>query len=175
MNTCYLLTIDEVLKGDFDMASHPFDALVHASGPWLYKVNQSGRRIDATCIDATELLREFARWCALQVIDEWDASDVVRKYLETGDQSLNEEVGSEAKRAAEKAWWEEEATGEEADARAWAAKGWAAEATAAAARAARAYTAEATAAAARAARVVGVVEAEQQTKFKEMVDKAFGD
>jgi len=28
--------------------------------------------------------REFARWCALQVIDKWDAPDVVLKYLETG-------------------------------------------------------------------------------------------
>ena len=33
-------------------------------------------------------LREFARWCALQVIDLWEAPDVVRKYLETGDATL---------------------------------------------------------------------------------------
>ena len=39
-------------------------------------------------IDGEELLRDFARWCALQVIDKWDAPDVVRKYLETGDESL---------------------------------------------------------------------------------------
>jgi hypothetical protein len=47
------------------------------------------RKILAT-IDATDLLREFARWCALHVIDLWDAPDVVRKYLETGDASLRE-------------------------------------------------------------------------------------
>lgn len=39
--------------------------------------------------EATEkLLRDFARWCALQVIHLWDAPDVVRQYLETGDESL---------------------------------------------------------------------------------------
>jgi hypothetical protein len=36
------------------------------------------------------LLQDFARWCALQVIDLWDAPDVVRQYLTTGDESLSE-------------------------------------------------------------------------------------
>jgi hypothetical protein len=36
------------------------------------------------------LLQDFARWCALQVIDLWDAPDVVREYLTTGDESLSE-------------------------------------------------------------------------------------
>jgi hypothetical protein len=45
-----------------------------------------GTMLDA---DATEkLLRDFARWCALQVIHLWDAPDIVRQYLETGDESL---------------------------------------------------------------------------------------
>jgi hypothetical protein len=39
-------------------------------------------------IDATELLRKFARHCALSVIHLWDAPKVVRDYLETGDESL---------------------------------------------------------------------------------------
>ena len=39
-------------------------------------------------IDATAVLREFARKCALDVIHLWSAPDVVRKYLETGDESL---------------------------------------------------------------------------------------
>lgn len=39
--------------------------------------------------DTTDrILREFARWCALQVIHLWNAPDVVRQYLETGDVSL---------------------------------------------------------------------------------------
>ena len=40
--------------------------------------------------------REFARWCALQVIDLRDAPDVVREYLETG----NEKIRSAARNAA---------------------------------------------------------------------------
>lgn len=40
--------------------------------------------------------REFARWCALQVIDLRDAPDVVREYLETG----NEKIRSAARAAA---------------------------------------------------------------------------
>ena len=32
--------------------------------------------------------REFARWCALQVIDKWDAPDFVREYLKTGNEEL---------------------------------------------------------------------------------------
>ncbi len=41
--------------------------------------------------DATEkLLRDWGRWCALQVIHLWDAPDVVRQYLETGDESLRD-------------------------------------------------------------------------------------
>ena len=37
-----------------------------------------------------ETLREFARWCALQVIDLWDAPDVVYEYLKTGDETLRD-------------------------------------------------------------------------------------
>lgn len=39
-------------------------------------------------IDATEVLRTFARWCALQVVHLWDAPEVVVEYLRTGDESL---------------------------------------------------------------------------------------
>ena len=47
-----------------------------------------------------ETLREFARWCALQVIDLWDAPDVVRRYLETGDETLRDASQSAALSAA---------------------------------------------------------------------------
>ena len=41
--------------------------------------------------DTTEkLLRDWGRWCALQVIHLWDAPDVVRQYLETGDEALRD-------------------------------------------------------------------------------------
>ena len=38
--------------------------------------------------NAEETLRDHARWCAMQVIELWDAPDIVRRYLETGDESL---------------------------------------------------------------------------------------
>lgn len=46
-----------------------------------------------------EALREFARWCALQVIDKWDAPVSVREYLETGNESLREDARSLAELA----------------------------------------------------------------------------
>jgi hypothetical protein len=70
--------------------------------------------------EATEqLLRGFARWCALQVIHLWDAPDVVRQYLETGDESLRAAAWAAASAAA----WA--ATSAAASAAAWAAA-WAA-------------------------------------------------
>ena len=42
-------------------------------------------RLDAETSE--RVLRQFARWCALQVIGLWDAPAVVREYLETGDES----------------------------------------------------------------------------------------
>lgn len=39
-------------------------------------------------LDATAMLRAFARQCALDVAHLWEMPDVVRRYLETGDQSL---------------------------------------------------------------------------------------
>jgi hypothetical protein len=35
-----------------------------------------------------ETLREFARWCALQVVHLWDAPEIVIEYLQTGDEEL---------------------------------------------------------------------------------------
>jgi hypothetical protein len=83
-------------------SEHPFDALQFAPGNLLHLVEIEGdlrthgtpvdkvvgrrRKIIAT-IDAEPLLREFARWCALQVIHLWDAPRIVREYLETGDES----------------------------------------------------------------------------------------
>ena len=81
------------------------DALQYAPGPTLHKVILEGelqshgdpidkyvgrRRKILASIDATNLLRDFARWCALSVIDKWNAPDVVRKYLTTGDEKLRD-------------------------------------------------------------------------------------
>jgi predicted TIM-barrel fold metal-dependent hydrolase len=100
------------------------------------------------------LLQDFARWCALQVIDLWDAPDVVRQYLTTGDESL-----SEAAREA--------AAAKASDAAAWAAEA-AAKASDAAARGAR-VAARAARAAARAAEA-----AAQETEIVRLFEAAGG-
>ncbi len=59
-------------------------------------------------------LREFARWCALQVAHMWNMSAAVREYLETGNDGLRAAAGVAARDAAA-------ATGGAAAAAAWAA------------------------------------------------------
>ena len=88
------------------------------------------------------LLQDFARWCALQVIDLWDAPDVVRQYLTTGDETLR----ADAWLASERAVWASAAASRAA--REAAAEAAAAEAAAAARASARADAAARVAAAA---------------------------
>src|SRR5690606_8167904 len=78
----------------------PWHALAYAPGPVLCLVEVEGiaaahadklvarRRRIVRRVDLTDDLRAFARQCALDVIHLWDAPDVVRRYLETGDESL---------------------------------------------------------------------------------------
>ena len=95
----------------------PLDALDYAPGGTLHRVRIGGeiiagtdkivgteRRIIWTLDEdmANKTFREFARWCALQVIDKWDAPDVVREYLETGDESIRD-AATDAARAAVRA------------------------------------------------------------------------
>jgi hypothetical protein len=62
---------------------------------------------------AEQILRRFARQCALSVIDKWDAPDIVRRYLVTGDESIR----AAARDAAGEAAWA--AAGDAARAAAW--------------------------------------------------------
>jgi hypothetical protein len=55
--------------------------------------------------ETDKLLRDFARWCALQVVHLWGAPDVVRQYLETGDESLRDAAKVAAWAAARDAAW----------------------------------------------------------------------
>ena len=116
--------------GGLHASGHPFDALLYAPGSTLHLVELDGeliehgspvdkvaarrRKIVAT-IDAEPLLREFARKCALSVIHLWDAPEVVKQYLTTGDESLR----AAARAAARAASWAADA----ARAAAWAAAG----------------------------------------------------
>jgi hypothetical protein len=94
-----------------------FDALQYAPGARLHRVLCEDieredetklvcrRRTIVAAIDATDLLRSFARSCVLDVIDQWDAPDVVRQYLETGDESLRVAAWDAAWNAAWVAAW----------------------------------------------------------------------
>ena len=91
----------------------PWTALQYAPGQFLHRVELEGdliehendksvgrrRKIVAT-IDATDLLRRFARSVALKVIHLWDAPAVVREYLETGDESKRDAARAAARDAA---------------------------------------------------------------------------
>lgn len=158
-------------------SEHPLDALQYAPGAMLHLVElednlvSHGEPIDkwvgrrrkiVTTIDATELLREFARWCALQVIHLWDAPAVVRQYLKTGDESLRAAARRTAASAAARA--AASAAARTAARTAASAAAWNA-AWAAAMAAARATTWDAAWAAAREA---------QRHKLMEMVQEEFG-
>jgi hypothetical protein len=151
-----------VHKGELKMCEsglhaslHPFDAMQYAPGNMLHLVELDGeiikgddkvvaqRRMIVASFDAEELLREFARTCALDVYDKWgnaktDPDGIVKRYLETGDESL---------RAAARA---------------------AADAARDAARVAARVAADAAGAAARVA-----AWKKQRTRFKRMADKRF--
>jgi hypothetical protein len=92
----------------------PLDALQYAPGSILCLVDCGQiegeqndkfvcrkRRIVAR-FDATTMLREFARKCALDVLHLWDAPPVVREYLETG----GEDIRAAARAAAWDAAWD---------------------------------------------------------------------
>ena len=78
----------------------PFDALFYAPGPILCLVRCEGtivhgddkivctERTIVARIDATDLLRKFAREQALKVLHLWNAPDIVVQYLQTGEESL---------------------------------------------------------------------------------------
>ena len=111
-------------------SSDPFDALQHAPGVNLRRVEIKGdflEHADNGCshyrrtvyqFDATELLRFFSRMQALSVIHLYPngSDDVVFDYLMTGDESLRDGAGAAARAAGAAAW----ATGATAGA-AWAA------------------------------------------------------
>jgi hypothetical protein len=78
------------------------DALQYAPGPICCRVKIWGEVIAGKdklvgrsrkvlqMIDATDILRKFARLCALDIIHLWDAPDVVVEYLKTGNEAIRE-------------------------------------------------------------------------------------
>lgn len=92
-------------------------ALKYAHGPYLWRVEMSGDivRDDEKLVaasrkalwgfDAYDILRTFARRCALDVVHLWDAPDIVRRFLETGDESIRHTACGEAWAAEWAAKW----------------------------------------------------------------------
>jgi hypothetical protein len=93
------------------------DALGYAPGPIVWRVELSGDmdigsdKIAAqsrTYIDGgvniEHILRKFARKCALDVVNLWDAPDIVVEYLKTGDEGLRAAARDAARDAAWAAW-----------------------------------------------------------------------
>lgn len=96
------------VKGDLKMCEHGLhfsqrllDALRYAPGPVIWEVKPGGNLIvgdDKCCarsrtylrggIDISDVLWAFSRRQALSVAHLWDMPDVVRQYLETGDEGL---------------------------------------------------------------------------------------
>src|SRR5690606_9721348 len=89
-----------ICKSGLHASRRPWHALMYAPGPVLCLVEVEGieaehedklvarRRRLVRRVELTDDLRAFARQCALDVIHLWDAPDVVRRYRETGDESL---------------------------------------------------------------------------------------
>ena len=96
------------VKGDPILCEHGLhgsvkilDALQYAPAPIVWRVELSGKMdkgVDKIAaqkrtyieggIDISDTVNEFARWCALQVIDFWDAPNVVVEYLKTRDDKI---------------------------------------------------------------------------------------
>ena len=111
-------------RSGYHASVHAIDALDYAPGPWVSLVEVDGtieygedklvatRRRALWCYDATEVLRLFARQCALDVADLWEMPDVVRQYLETGDEAIRVA-------AKDAAWYASDAVRGAASAVAW--------------------------------------------------------
>ena len=90
------------------------DALQYAPGPVVCRVNVTGdivyqsdkfagrNRKVLWMFNMDNVLRRYARLCALDVLHLWEAPDIVREYLETGDESIR--AAAEAALAARDAW-----------------------------------------------------------------------
>ena len=125
-----------ICESGLHAAERIFDALSYAPGNTICRVKcaEIGERQDDkfVCaertilwrIDGEQILRQFARRVALDVIHLWDAPAIVRQYLETGDKAIRDAARDAAMAAAKDAAWDA------AMAAAWAAA-WAAARTAA--------------------------------------------
>jgi len=103
----------------FHASKRAIDALQYALGALVCRVTLHGNivphgdpvdkyaahgRTVIWMADATETLRHFARLCALDVIHLWDAPQIVRDFLETGDENIRNAARNAAWAAWDAAW-----------------------------------------------------------------------
>jgi hypothetical protein len=104
------------------LSQRPIDAMEYASGPIIYRVKGYGtviphgdpidkyacshRKYLAGGVDVTDVLRQFARECALDVIHLRDAPEIVIQYLKTGDEKIRAAARGAARGAARAATWD---------------------------------------------------------------------
>ena len=112
-------------------ARNPFDALQYAGGAILRLVEPRGTIIepaneDKGCsserliiaeIDASEMLRYFARMQAINCLDNWisDPDQIILEWLFSGDEAARSAARSAAESAAESAAWSAAAWSAETD------------------------------------------------------------
>ena len=116
----------ELCKNGLHGSINPLDALRYGSGTFWRtkhsgnvvhgddKLASSSRTYLKRVTDTDDVLRHFARLCALDVIHLWDAPDVVVRYLRTGDESIRAAAMAAARAAAGDASWESARTAEAA-------------------------------------------------------------
>ena len=81
----YSTTVDIVEMGGF---------IVHDPIGWMEKVVASHRtHVKRVALDHVGI-REFTRWCALQVVDDFDFPSVVKEYLKTNDSNLRDQASN---------------------------------------------------------------------------------
>ena len=101
------------------LSVNALDALNYAPGNIIWRVRGFGTIVcntdKAACsdrkylrggIDVSDVLRNFARLCALDVISLWDAPYTVRQYLRTGDPRIRDAAWAAAGAAAGAAAWD---------------------------------------------------------------------
>ena len=103
----------QLCKRGLHASVRAIDALKYAPGPIVWRVELSGeiKTGDDKCVathrkyigggvDASAVIRAFARRCALDVAHLWDMPPLVRSYLETGDESIRDAARAAAWAAA---------------------------------------------------------------------------
>ena len=99
---CYYLFADGEYTRRLHSHDHPLDALHGGGGPILHFLGiGSGVQKVHEKLDVSETLQEFARWCALQVLDVWEPPTAVYDYLKTGNMKLQKETMEQAQQLVE--------------------------------------------------------------------------